>query len=150
MVWLILVSQAKKTGAGTVPCAAVVLNLVVVIVSLLAATSMKSPVGATLLSLLVVALLGAAAAHLAYRSGQPRPFSPDEERAYRDKQTPFLDDQDAPDQSQALQVWEKRGFGSMMPAYLLQLYRPDQPLINPSLLFRSSQGRGRGAYTGQG
>ncbi|XP_045138284.1 uncharacterized protein LOC123520244 [Portunus trituberculatus] len=117
---------------------------------------MKSPVGTTLLGLLIVAVFGAAAAHIAYRSGQPRPFSPNEEGIYWDKETPFLDaqsdqsDQDVPDQSEPLQVWEKRGFGSMMPAYLLQLYRPDQQIINPSLLFRSSQGRVRDAYTGQG
>ncbi|MPC40867.1 hypothetical protein E2C01_034440 [Portunus trituberculatus] len=99
----------------------------------------QSPVGTTLLGLLIVAVFGAAAAHIAYRSGQPRPFSPNEEGIYWDKETPFLDaqsdqsDQDVPDQSEPL-----------------QLYRPDQKIINPSLLFRSSQGRVRDAYTGQG
>ena len=66
--------------------------------------------GVTLLGLLVVVVFGTGAAHLVYRSDQPRPFLPNAERVYWDTQTPFLDDQsdqgdqDAPDQSESLQV----------------------------------------------
>nr|XP_045623193.1 uncharacterized protein LOC123773449 isoform X2 [Procambarus clarkii] len=48
---------------------------------------------------------------------------------------------------------DKRGFGSMMPAYLVQLYRPEQPLINPSALFTSSRtigDRDRTDYSNRG
>ncbi|KAK4308433.1 hypothetical protein Pmani_019870 [Petrolisthes manimaculis] len=37
-------------------------------------------------------------------------------------------------------VSQKRGFGSMMPAYLLQMYRAaHQPNLNPSDLFSSTR-----------
>ncbi|XP_066955566.1 uncharacterized protein [Macrobrachium rosenbergii] len=41
---------------------------------------------------------------------------------------------------------EKRGFGSMMPAYLVHLYRPDIPVLPPNSLFsptRPSSERGK-------
>ncbi|XP_068201576.1 uncharacterized protein [Palaemon carinicauda] len=41
---------------------------------------------------------------------------------------------------------EKRGFGSMMPAYLVHLYRPDVPVLPPNSLFsptRPSSERGK-------
>ncbi|XP_050687741.1 uncharacterized protein LOC126981092 isoform X1 [Eriocheir sinensis] len=118
----------------------------------------ESLVGVVLTGLLALGVLGVVAADPGYERGQAQPFWPVVKRGY-------WEDPDDPGQpealqvrrggarhtSETLQVQDKRGFGSMMPAYLLQLYRPDQPLINPSLLFaRSSSGRVRGSNSDQG
>ncbi|XP_050687743.1 uncharacterized protein LOC126981092 isoform X2 [Eriocheir sinensis] len=104
----------------------------------------ESLVGVVLTGLLALGVLGVVAADPGYERGQAQPFWPVVKRGY-------WEDPDDPGQPEALQVQDKRGFGSMMPAYLLQLYRPDQPLINPSLLFaRSSSGRVRGSNSDQG
>ena len=67
----------------------------------------QNPACTALAGMLVAAVLGVAAANQEYMSDHPRPFWPNARRAYWDKQTAYLDDQDDQDslgQSEAQQV----------------------------------------------
>ncbi|KAK8731537.1 hypothetical protein OTU49_007359, partial [Cherax quadricarinatus] len=67
-------------------------------------------------------------------------------RGFWDKRAALSQTQDDTEEDYPLQaLWQKqevsdkRGFGSMMPAYLVHLYRTEQPLLDPSVIFTPSR-----------
>ncbi|XP_042205061.1 uncharacterized protein LOC121854447 isoform X2 [Homarus americanus] len=107
-------------------------------------------VGVAVVGVLIVAMLGRAAGH----PGSSLTHMDDDQgvkRGFWYKRAPLLhrdqhyDDDDDTDDYPTQALWkhwaspDKRGFGSMMPAYLVHLYRPAQPLLNPAALFTSTR-----------